>query len=223
MAGLNFRLQNWAAWRGAEAATVAAEDLPALLRRRVGPLGRRALGAAWRVRPAGEPRFVFSSRHGEFDRTFRLLQALASEGEVSPAEFSLSVHNALAGLLSIAAGNRRGHTTIAAGRDSFGCALLEAAACLAEEPTVPVLAVHYDEPLPEVYAPVVGDDDREPVAIALVLSHQQVGLALSIDSQPAVEDSAPQNLATAFIDFLNSEDRERTVRGGRTLWRWRRV
>jgi len=40
---------------------------------------------------------------------------VAGEG-VSPAEFTLSVHHALVGLLSIAQSNRRGHTALAAGQ-----------------------------------------------------------------------------------------------------------
>jgi hypothetical protein len=210
-------------WRpGAEAGVPETAPLPLLLRRRVGALGRHALAAAWRVMPKGSPRFVFSSRHGEYDRTLRLLEALIGDGDVSPAEFGLSVHHALAGLLSIAKANRQGHTAIAAGPDSFGYGLLEAAACLADNPSEPVLLVHYDEPLPAPYDEVVADEEG-PIALALALCADGEGMRLSIEVEPREGDSAPNNLALNFADFLTSQQSERATPGGRVTWRWRRA
>src|SRR5689334_10839923 len=90
-----------------------------LLRRRVSEIGQRALRPAWCL-SEGEPKFVLASRNGEFGRTLGLLEALTEREPLSPAEFSLSVHHALIGLLSIARGNGAGHTALAAGADSFG-------------------------------------------------------------------------------------------------------
>jgi len=224
MTALSFQLQDWTFWRsGNEAAEVAdTAPLPVLLRRRVSALGRQALAAGWRVMPEPTPRFVFSSRHGEYDRTLRLLETLVTEGEVSPAEFGLSVHHSLAGLLSIAKGNRRGHTAIAAGCDSFGYGLLEAAACLAEKPSEPVLLVHYDEPLPAPYGEVIEGDEQEPVALALALN-TTAGTTLSIDAEPLERGQDNPSLALAFIHFLQSDDHERTLAGGRMAWRCRRA
>jgi hypothetical protein len=225
MTALTLQVQDWAFWRAADDAAQSADTpaLPVLLRRRVGALGRRALAAAWQVMPEPAPRFVFSSRHGEYDRTLGLLDTLIAEGDVSPAEFGLSVHHALAGLLSIATGNRQGHTAIAAGADSFGYGLLEAAACLAERPSEPVLLVHYDEPLPAVYRDVVEDDEHEPAALALALGAGAGGLRLSIDAQPLERNDRGRSLALAFVDFLRSGDEERRMPGGRMSWCCRRA
>src|SRR5262249_34348958 len=116
----------WRAWASGAApspATDSSEPVPSLLRRRVTPIAQRALRAAFSL-AHGETRYVFCSRHGEFRRTLGLLQSIARREESSPAEFSLSVHNALVGLLSIATGNHAGHTAIAAGPDSFGFGLV---------------------------------------------------------------------------------------------------
>jgi hypothetical protein len=225
MTALTFQLQDWAFSRTGEQATAEAEaaPLPVLLRRRVGALGRRALAAAWRVMPEAAPRFVFSSRHGEYDRTLGLLDTLIAEGDVSPAEFGLSVHHALAGLLSIAKGNRRGHTAIAAGADSFGYGLLEAAACLAENPSEPVLLVHYDEPLPDLYDDAIEDDEREAAALALALTAGGGGLRLSIEAQPLERNESGRGLALAFVEFLRSGDEECRIPGGRMSWCCRRA
>jgi hypothetical protein len=224
MVALAFRVENWAAWQADPAGADAdIAVLPASLRRRVGSLGRHALAAAWKIMPTPCPRFVFSSRHGEYDRTLRLLESLIAEGEVSPADFSLSVHHGLAGLLSIAAGNREGHTAIAAGPDSFGYGLLDAIACAVETPAVPVLLLHYDEPLPDLYRDVVAGDEPQAMALALVLRADGAGTALSVETEPATDSPLKAGLAGAFLEFLRSTDCEAAAAGGRMTWRWRRV
>ena len=90
---------------------------------------------------------MIASRHGEYDRTTAILTSLADRESVSPAEFSMSVHHGLAGLLSIHAGNKRGHVAVAAGADTFCFGLVEAALALADEPEIPVLLIYYDAEL----------------------------------------------------------------------------
>ncbi|OIR10101.1 hypothetical protein GALL_80290 [mine drainage metagenome] len=191
MTAISFSVKSWAAWtpaadgldqwRGAAPAAAA----PILLRRRIGRLGQRALQAAWAfsaaLPPDAPPRLVFASRHGEFSRTLSILEALAEGAPPSPADFTLSVHHALAGLLSIATANHAGHTAIASGADSLYHALLEAAACQTERPEQPVLLAYYDEPLPPPY------DDLEPggETIALVLLLAPGGRALRLEHHPA--------------------------------------
>ena len=115
----------WIAWAnggepaGEPAANLTAQ-LPSSLRRRVTPIGQAGFAAAHVLgADSRHARIVFCSRHGEFSRTLALLQALAADEPLSPADFSLSVHNALLGLLSIAWKNSAGHSSIAAGPDSF--------------------------------------------------------------------------------------------------------
>ena len=67
----------------------STEALPAALRRRVSALGQKAFKAAYRLKVPDGARFVFCSRNGEFDRTLRILTALAGDDPVSPADFNL--------------------------------------------------------------------------------------------------------------------------------------
>jgi hypothetical protein len=156
--------------------------------------------------PADEPvRFVFCSRHGEFERTLNILKALAADEELSPAEFSLSVHNALAGLLSIARHNAAGHTTIAAGEDTFRSGLIEAAACLMERPGDPILLVYADEPLAEPYNELQSGKELR-LALALLLTaprHDSADVVLSFTgiARPIEGESASEQ-ALGFIRFL---------------------
>jgi len=157
---------------------------PVLLRRRVSALGQQALSAAWRVQEDRRMPLVFASRHGELDRTLSILQALANEAPVSPADFSLSVHHALAGLLSIASENRGGHIAVASGRDSLWLGLVEAVATLNEAPDGAVLLVYYDCDLPAPYDRFSSEGD-ETIALALEIKTGTLGRALQLTAEPA--------------------------------------
>ncbi len=213
------------AWSGAVGMTAqpGEQALPGSIRRRVTPLGRRALAAAWSLAPEQSTRFIFSSRHGEYSRTFSMLQTLAREDTVSPADFSMSVHHALAGAMSIAMRNRQGHTALAAGPDTFGYGLMEAAACLSERPSAPVLLVHYDEPLPDAYGGFA-DGDAGTV-LALSLQSPRGAGDIEVKATPGVVEAPGQSedLAAAFLAFLCSSEPEAACRGDRMMWRWRRV
>ncbi len=220
----DFRI-NVDAWSGAVGVAVqpGEQALPGSIRRRVTSLGRRALAAAWSFAPEQNTRFIFSSRHGEYARTFSMLQTLAKEDTVSPADFSMSVHHALAGVMSIAMGNRKGHTALAAGADTFGYGLMEAAACLSEKPSEPVLLVHYDEPLPDAYAGFA--DGHAGTVLALSLRPPRGAEDIEVQATPGTAEAPeqPEDLASAFLAFLSSSEPEAACRGDRMMWRWRRV
>ena len=179
----------WLAWAGIDEAADEAEPAkpPVLLRRRVSPLGQQALRSAWQVQAGREMPLVFASRNGEFDRTFSIMQSLAGSAPVSPADFSLSVHHALAGLLSIATENRRGHTAVAAGRDSLWLGLIEAVAMLNEAPDEAVLLVYYDAPLSSPYDQFAAPGE-ETIALALEIGAGGPGHGVALASGPASSD-----------------------------------
>lgn len=200
--------------------------MPAALRRRVTAIGREALEAAWAVLPPDcQIRMVLASRNGEYRRTLDLFTELVEVGSVSPADFSMSVHHALAGLLSIVTGNRAGHTAVAAGPDSFGYGLLEAVACLSED-TAPVMMVYFDEPLPEIYAPTLSDDIAAPFALAMVIAAPSGNdtdyLTLSMTAKAGADPATPAP-ARAFLDFLISGRSELRFSGERHDWWCRRA
>jgi len=100
----------WQAWAHEETSSLpgheepaAVSAMPPLLRRRAHALGRAALEVLYAPELAyTDQPIVFCSRYGETSRSAALLQALATEGKVSPQEFSMSVHNAIPGLFLIA-------------------------------------------------------------------------------------------------------------------------
>jgi hypothetical protein len=219
--------RDWHAWAGQEAILPDADApmpvLPMMLRRRATPIGQRALSAALACKSVQDARYVLASRHGEFDRTVVLLTSLAEKETSSPAEFSMSVHHGLAGLLSIHTGNRQGHTAIAATRDSFGYGLIEAAACLHEAPETPVLFLYFDAPLPDSYAAFRTDAERNlPLVVALTLTADGAN-SIELECVPAPGDVVQDSLAEAFLKFLLSGKDTAQGVGECKLWRWHRA
>jgi len=216
---INFRLRGYQIWNPDLGENAA---LPALLRRRITPAGRHALNAAWGLPDLASARLVLSSRHGEFSRTLSLLESVATGCDVSPSDFTLSVHHALIGLLSIAVRNRRGHSGVAAGNESFCFGFLEALICLKENPTEPVVLIHFDEPLPGPFASFNCDGEK-PVALALLLQAEGEGDLMQMTFSPAPSNKElSSSHAQDFLDFLLGNSKEVISKNENRQWLWKR-
>lgn len=133
-------------------------------------LSKIAVQAALTVSPKCDANYlVFCSRDGEINRTSTLLACIAAGTELSPADFSQSVHNTSSGLYSIITKSQSPACSLAAGAASFAYAWFEAEAFLAEHDGGRVLLVDSDDVLPEEYR-IFGDRQGCPYAVALLLS-----------------------------------------------------
>jgi hypothetical protein len=162
----------WRAWARHPALPDAADTqpscdfLPAMQRRRLSRLARMTLDVAWPLCAEGEQLpFVFASRHGETPRTFALLSDVAAEQPLSPTQFGLSVHNAIAGQWSMLRGQRGESVAIAGEADTFEHAMVEAAGLL-NDATPSVLVVIAEERPPAAYDTWI-DDVPFSYAVAL--------------------------------------------------------
>jgi hypothetical protein len=116
---------------------------------------------------------VYGSSLGEIETMVMLLRMLyEEEGKLSPNRFKNSVHNAVSGLVSIAAGNTAFSTAIAGGDRSFETSLLEAWAYLEVEGGSIVLAV---------------GDDRPPVPLDQLGGHDALALGFALSVEPPSE------------------------------------
>jgi hypothetical protein len=199
-----------------------------LLRRRLSPFAQLLVSAindcAVGLPPA---RYVLSTRHGELARALKVLDAIEADGMPSPTDFSMAIHHALIGLLSIHTGNRLGHTALSAGWDSFANGLLEAAACIAEHPEEPVILVHGDDKLPDAYdAFREADDAALPLVVAIALGAP--GAAPTRDVTLELVPRSAETTPTAcmpldFLRFFLSDEPYGRASARRTEWVWRRV
>ena len=95
---------------------------------------------------------VFASRWGEIGTTVKLMRQCHDDGEMSPAGFSASVHNAAPGAFSLLMKNRAPYTAIAARGRSREMGWLEATSMKGR-----VVFVYAEEDTPEFYRPEFGE------------------------------------------------------------------
>lgn len=164
---------------------------------------------------------LYTSRHGELERNYRILHALATEQSLSPTDFALSVHNASVGNLTIAAKQPIVSSSLSAGRDTFQQGLCEVI-CLLQAGYQRVLMVDFDGFLPEFYHPrLPAAMPTWPFAVALVC---EAGHDWQCQTHPASapgETELPQSLL--FLQhYLQAADAF-TLPGERVQWRWSRA
>lgn len=148
---------------------------------------------------------VFASAMGDTDITDYMCRKLAGDDRMlSPTKFHNSVHNATSGYWSISAQNRAPSSFVGGFRDSFACALLEAAACAVAE-DLPVGLAGYDiantAPLHDV-API-----SETLGLALVIlpGEQSQGwpLAVMLEAGRPAAPPAPRRAGLARLAQAN--------------------
>jgi hypothetical protein len=220
----------WSQWAAAPEALghegqPEVKFLPAGVRRRATRLTRMMLQVAFDATEGidrGAVRTVFASRHGAIHVAVRILASIAKQELVSPLQFSHSVHNAQAGLFSIAAGNREASSSIAAEADTFGHGFLEALLHLERSPH-PVLLVMADEPLPSNLAHLV-EEPEGAYAVGLLLTREGEGPRLEFSLAATQETVAPRVWPDAieFVRFLEQAEPELTLGHGRRRWCWKR-
>ena len=127
--------------------------IPAMQRRRLSPFAKIALSVTHKTlaNTTQSLPIIFSSRHGDLHKTSDLLADLVDENALSPTAFGLSVHNAIPSLFSILTTNKKAINAIAAGKDSFFMALIDAYSRLKSGVTDKILFIHADQKLPETY------------------------------------------------------------------------
>jgi hypothetical protein len=146
-----------------------------------------------------------------------VLNELADDQPVSPMHFSLAVHNAICGILSIQTGLTSNISTIAAGQEGLVPVLLEAAGILLSG-TKKVLCVICDVTLPEIYR-----DDQSlpkiPYAISFIVSKSE-GINLTLTQLPRYTEKQKTNqLPTCLIEFLSSDKTELLINHNEATWK----
>jgi hypothetical protein len=197
---MNLLLEDWLAW-SAEKMDFALDSrhdlnqrqgpeppLPAMLRRRLDGTGRAVCDALSLLDPEHSFPVVHASRHGDVKSSLAMLQALAEQQPLSPAKFSMSVHNAVLGVHSIARKNTRSMQALAACGHELDAMLLEAAGYLLEGHAA-VLAVFSDSALPAAYQQQSAGPEAS-ACVALRLSLQQ-GRPLQARAGAAPAEPAP--------------------------------
>jgi len=216
---ITFDILDWQAWFPAQHdAQPDVSVIPAMLRRRLSPLARAAMSVIMPLAQSHGPMpLVYVSRHGDLSRTVDLLRDLANGELLSPTAFSLSVHNATAGLYSIQQGLTKNITAISGGTCDLIPALLESRGLCDGISESKVLCVFCDEPPPALYSAQASEPPM-PYAFAMVMGVGSTWeLAVVGPADEATRQDRPQ--VWQLFDLLEQGGTESRFACNGTTWK----
>ncbi len=227
----NFIVRKWGVWppihpnadNGLEQRELLS-SIPGMLKRRLSPLAKTVFCAANQcIQGDQHIHTVFSSTHGELAKSFAMMEMIEAGEEISPTLFSLSVHNAIAGLFSIAYNNQLKTTVVAPGEEGMAAAFIEGLGLL-QQGADQVLLILYDEPLLSFYpsAPYRLTTENS-TAVALLIAKEGDGQAIKMSQRWMQGDDGEQAVQLpALISLLSSNQRELMVKNARYSWCWQK-
>lgn len=153
---------------------------------------------------------IFASQHGDLAKTVQLIKDAALGDELSPTQFTLSVHNATTGLFGIATNNSAPTTTISAGHNTFVEGLIEASMQCTQEKTA-VIYSYCDFDVPEEYREF---EQRKPArSISMVLDYKSsednkagLNITTNLSRKPSVEGDLSVEFIRQFYLLGNDKD-----------------
>ncbi|NLR76108.1 beta-ketoacyl synthase chain length factor [Leeia aquatica] len=201
-------------------AKLAGAEIEPMLRRRLSPLAR---GASWAAAQCwgglSSVELVYASRHGELKRTVEVVQGLLKGEAASPTQFSLSVLNALPGILSISRQDTSAITAVSAGAETLGWGLLEACIRNERSPSRPILFLFAEEPAPQPFAAQKADP-ATPCGLAVLLGGGDgARLQLTFDASVCEDSPLPAAQVDACLTALQGKGAA-TWTGQRGSWTW---
>ncbi|HHJ40457.1 MAG: hypothetical protein AXA67_08340 [Methylothermaceae bacteria B42] len=233
---LQYQLKQWCAWLPPELRSSSSSGwknggllpgqtpdvsfLPLMQRRRLSPMARAALAVAWpclegiNAIPA-----ICASLHGETHYCFPILNTLAESADVSPTEFTLSVHGAVGALLSQYARNRAPYVALAPGAEGYSAALVEAFWFIRNQEKQ-VLVLLYEQPLPPVYHAYAANP---PGVMALAMrleAGNDEGMLLTIKREGEKISGEMKDPLLSIILALCCKGQEVLLPGRLGAWRW---
>lgn len=243
--GLSLNVERWSDWqpvaadrsvctRYAQGESVSREladpelaDVPALLRRRLAPIARVVFQVLNHCADTKcqEP-VVFSSVLGDINRTQGLLQSIVSGTPVSPAAFSLSVHNSIGGLWSLAHDIHAPMVALAPLEYSPVPALIEAGGLLEAGSHSVVNVVYYEDDYPQHYKAFF-DAPPGPTAIALrlvgpALETDASSIRIDVDLDTGAGQAEPRANFTALRELLAGHQSTIVIQEPHCAWRLER-
>lgn len=172
-------IEDWVAWTADSAFVIPPAHaldarsvepiLPRMLRRRLNATGRAACEAVALLDDGNNQPLIHASRHGDVSSSLNMLQGLNAGDPVSPASFSMSVHNAVLGVYSIASQHHGPTLALGACGNEFDALINEARGYLACGHDS-VIALLSEGDIPLAYQPYT-ESPAHPCVIAFKLTN----------------------------------------------------
>lgn len=103
------------------------KKIPMLIRRKLSNFNKLALTNILKVYDSNIENIVFASQYGEFERLLKLIEQYNAENEISPIQFSSSVHNYLSGIFCLTNNITVPYYALSAGTQSLSNGLIYSA------------------------------------------------------------------------------------------------
>ncbi|PCD00883.1 beta-ketoacyl synthase chain length factor [Halopseudomonas pelagia] len=212
-------IEDWAGWSANQIlpadsahnldARIGTPLLPAMLRRRLDNAGRAVCEILALLDHTGDYPIIYASRHGDVTSSLDMLTSLARGDELSPARFSMSVHNAVMGVYSIARKHHSPIQALGAAGDEFEALMCEALGYLATGHKAVIVVLSEGE-MPAEYADYAEHCEQPSVVAMRLTSH----LGRKLVSAPCARPGHPTPLD--IMAWLEAPD---TWLAARQSWR----
>ena len=157
---------------------------------------------------------IFASKNAELARSFKIIRSF--DTDVSPTQFSMSVHNAIAGLLSVITKDDSKYTVIDSLSGVLETALIEATSLLTEHNCVKV--VYFDEDLPVELIESTAEYNQ-PIVLLLVI---EKGTEISLSSEANIlNEKVYKEDFKQLVMFLNKQKNTYHSTNKRLCWNWK--
>ena len=165
---------------------VDVSSLSPIIRRRLGSLDKAVFTTISRVFENDIREIVYSSQKGESERLNAIIAQYEEFNEVSPAQFSASVHNFPVGFFTLYNKLNIPYYAIASGKNSLSAGIIKS-------------VIAKNKPVLFCYA----DFDIEPSSVACVISWEKNISAMKCILTP--DDCEIENEFSNFTDFLEGK------------------
>ncbi|QJD59180.1 beta-ketoacyl synthase chain length factor [Pseudomonas sp. gcc21] len=208
-------IEDWVAWTAdsefsirpghAVAERQGESMLPRMLRRRLSATGRAVCDSASVLDDGSGVPVIHASRHGDVSSSLTMLGALEAGDPVSPSSFSMSVHNAVLGVYSIARQHRGPTQALGACGNEFEALIAEATGYLATGKQA-VIALFSEGEIPQS----LRSHTEFPPCPCVVALRLTAGTGQRLLSEPASSAQRPTPLQV--IDWLSRDVASLTAR-----------
>ncbi len=223
-----FAIKKWAMWdfsvsdefsdfsRVSKGQPVLAEIKP-MVKRRLPPLAKAIQEININEDLATMP-CVYASKNGELSRTIKLIRQYG--GDLSPTMFSMSVHNAIAGLLSVINADHSPYTVIDSMSGAIEMAVFEAVTLLRDNNAVKVL--YFEESTDEDMSAMMADEDQAMVLMFVVERGDEFSVEISTQGTSHEPLNHSNRLIKKILSLLEGRVDQVVQAHGRVTWVWKR-
>ncbi len=193
-------------------------NLSPMVKRRM-PLVAKAMAALDDEIDGHQLPAVYASKNAELSRTIKLIRQF--DQDLSPAMFSMSVNNAIPGLLSVNNKNRHPYTVIDSLSGLLPMAFIEASTLLQSFPQVKVMI--FEEKSSDEFSQKFGIQDACFAAAFVISLGDELSLTLKESINPNVAlNHIDDGFHTDCIPFFNRQavTMEQQTRRQHWLWQW---